>query len=111
MARADTAIDAILETEYTRATETLTAQRDLVEQIRDRLAESRDEPGRRVPSLEEAAFAVRLGVVATFGDALLGSKLGQAPERGREAETRRFRAWLGDLLSEHLSRELREPLE
>lgn len=82
----------------------------VVELIRVRLAEDAEAPGRRVPSREEIAFSVRLAVLAMFGDALIGDDLGQAPTRQRTAESRRFRVWMGDLLTEHLARELRDPL-
>ncbi len=81
----------------------------VVELIRVRLAEGGEAAGRRLPSREEIAFSVRLAVLAMFGDALIGPSLGQARARQRDTESRRFRTWLAELLSEHLGLERREP--
>ncbi len=80
----------------------------VVELIHFRLVEEADRPGHRVGSREEIAFAVRLAVVALFGDALIGEDLGQDSIGERAAETRRFRSWLAELLISQLSR---QPIE
>jgi AcrR family transcriptional regulator len=62
-----------------------------------------DEPGLVAREHETVSFAVRLAVIATFGDALLGDLLSPAEEPEREAERRRFRAWMARLLREGLT--------
>ena len=76
----------------------------VVELIHFRLGGEGDSPAQPVASHEEIAFAVRLCVVAIFGDALIGEDLGQAPTGERGEETRRFRSWLSDLLVGQLTR-------
>ncbi len=76
----------------------------VVELIRTRLAEDAGSDARRVPSREEVAFAVRLAVLALFGDALFGDELAQRPVAERDAEGARFRRWLSELLTERMAR-------
>lgn len=72
--------------------------------IRSRVVESRDGDDSLLPSLEETIFSVRLAVVAMFGDAIIGPELSQVAAPARQAERRRFRAWLADLLLAQASR-------
>ena len=74
----------------------------VVELIRLRLEEEQETLGGRPPSREEIAFTVRLAVLAMFGDALIGSQLAQVAASQKDAESERFRAWLGQLLAAHL---------
>ena len=74
----------------------------VVELIRLRLEEEQETLGGSAPSREEIAFTVRLAVLAMFGDALIGSQLAQVAAPQKDAESKRFRAWLGQLLAAHL---------
>ena len=72
---------------------------------RTRLADGRDPCGPAPPSLEDVTFAIRLAVVALFGDAILGRQLSQVDSTEHEGEHHRFRAWLAELLVAKLSRD------
>ena len=54
------------------------------------------------PLFESAVFSIRLAVLATFGDAMLGEEISRFTGNEREAERHRFRAWLADLLEKVL---------
>jgi AcrR family transcriptional regulator len=56
------------------------------------------------PTLEELTFAVRLAVVAMFGDALVGHELSLAPPTEQDAERHRFREWFAHLLLNQVAR-------
>ena len=83
----------------------------VVELIRVRLEEEQDRLGGQPPSREEIAFTVRLAVLAMFGDALIGNQLAQAAATKKDAESERFRAWLGQLLAAHLRGTVTPPAE
>jgi AcrR family transcriptional regulator len=64
-----------------------------------------DRIGSDHPHFESVVFAIRLAVLATFGDALLGGEISRFTGSEREAERHRFRAWLGELLLKVLPEE------
>lgn len=69
-----------------------------------RLSEERAQAtGTAPPPYEEVAFCLRLASAAMFGDVILGPFL-NASMGTDEAFQRRFRLWLDELISEHLSR-------
>lgn len=61
--------------------------------------------GSEHPHFESVLFAIRLAVLATFGDAMLGEEISRFSGNEREAERHRFRAWLADLLEKVLPEE------
>ena len=74
--------------------------RDLADGIHARRVESADDEGREPPDPEDTVFVVRLAAAALFGEALLGDILTHSAGLEDEAETsRRFRAWLAELLN------------
>lgn len=77
--------------------------RVVTDAIHTRRVEYAREHGLEVPSREDSAFLVRLTAVALLGDAVAGVVFDfRARLDGQRDARRRFRAWLAELLAEHL---------
>ena len=77
--------------------------RVLTDAIHTRRVEHARERGLEIPSREDSAFLVRLTAVALLGDAVAGGIFDfRARLDGQRDARRRFRAWLTELLVEHL---------
>ena len=74
--------------------------RNLAEGIHAQRVAAATEEGSEAPDPEDTVFVVRLAAAALFGEALLGDILTRSAGLEDEAETsRRFRAWLAELLN------------
>ena len=74
--------------------------RELAVALQETRAAEAQASGRAVPDPDDAVFAVRLAAAAMLGEALLGRALSRsAGLADHEDASRRFRAWLGELLA------------
>ncbi len=75
--------------------------RDLADAWHASRCEDADATGLAAPDREDTDFAVRLAATAMFGEALIGPLLTRSAGLGDDAQVRRrFRRWLGELLSD-----------
>jgi AcrR family transcriptional regulator len=76
--------------------------RQLVEMVHQRASDT----ARRVqvdpPSIQEAAFCMRLAIVSMVGDALIGEDVNASVGDSADAQ-REFRRWLGQLIADRLT--------
>jgi hypothetical protein len=54
------------------------------------------------PSIQEAAFCMRLAIVSMVGDALIGEDVNASVGDSADAQ-REFRRWLGQLIADRLT--------